>query len=571
MPVYEIEENGKVYEIEAPSLAHVKNYFGQGLKNTNPAEYDPESPEYQKKYGPTGSNLDNFRAGAGKAYMDLGRGVKQLTGNLSREQVDEIKQRDAPLMSTKAGLAGNITGNVAATLPTMFVPGVNTYAGAALLGGGFGALGPVGTNDSRLSNALMGAAGGMIGKKVGDSISNWASQALARRASNASANALVEGGESSAQAGLKGSVNVSARSRPDFGYVGDDVSAGLNKPMRQIMDRGREMGFKATPGQASGSRALQQLEAKLESQPMTSGPFNAIKENNARLLATKAADAIGVKSSTLDSATLDKAFTRLSGIFDDAADDVPRAINPQEFLSKYGAVQQELRGVSKGFGNHELVNDLVDMAREGTATGKQLQTLTSKLGKSAYKEMTSQAGDRELGMGLYQMKDYVDDLLQQGMDGKRLSRFSEARQQYRTLMMLTSRTGAINPSTGIPNARSIASILQGKDKLGFMRGRNKSDFYDAVRFAQAFQSIVGDSGTATRTPMQGLDFVARVPYAIAAKAYTSSPSVSLAANAGQATQAASQGLAKASGVAPFYAPFLLPGVGGVLGSTLANR
>src|SRR5262245_38787815 len=73
------------------------------LAGANPEEYDPNSPEYQKKYGPAGSTSENLRAGAGKAFYDLGRGVQQLTGNMSREQVDETKALDAPLMRTGAG------------------------------------------------------------------------------------------------------------------------------------------------------------------------------------------------------------------------------------------------------------------------------------------------------------------------------------------------------------------------------------------------------------------------------------------------------------------------------------
>lgn len=67
-----------------------------------------------------------------------------------------------------------------------------------------------------------------------------------------------------------------------FGTVGDDVSAGLTVAQKAVAESGKKIGMRMTPGQATGSRALQQMEAKLESQPMTSGPFNSLKENNAR-------------------------------------------------------------------------------------------------------------------------------------------------------------------------------------------------------------------------------------------------------------------------------------------------
>jgi hypothetical protein len=176
-----------------------QNYSKDALKVKDPGQYDPESPEFQKRFGPaSGANttdFQNFRAGWGKSAVDLGRGVKQnsptmfepfgipramyrkfqevVNGKVDerdlamRKEQDLVKQNDAPLMKTKAGLGGNISGAVANTLPTMFIPGVNTYSGAALLGAGTGALQPVGTEDSRLKNMAFGAGGALAGKYVG--------------------------------------------------------------------------------------------------------------------------------------------------------------------------------------------------------------------------------------------------------------------------------------------------------------------------------------------------------------------------------------------------------------------
>jgi hypothetical protein len=561
------------------------------LAETNPAEYNQNSKEFQQRYGPqSDSNFQNARAGFGKAFPDLLRGVQQLaadtmypTRNASealRKEQDEVRLRDAPLMRTKAGSAGNIGGNVAAALPTAFIPGVNTYTGAATIGAGLGALQPVGTEDSRAQNAAIGAAGGVAGKYVGGKIGDWASRARGafrgspeRAAAVAAAEnqAMVTGGGSGANAALTGSVNVTSRTSPGVATVGDDISAGLTQSQREIMRRGQAIGMRSTPGQASGSRALQQLEAKLESQPMTSGPFNAIKEANSRVLSREAAASIGEASDTVDSATLDHAFTRISQVFDDAADDVARPIDPKAFLEKFGSVQTELEGVSKGFANNKIVEMLIGHAEKGSATGSQLQSITSKLGKAAYKEMTSPSGDRELGLGLYQMKDYVDDLLQSGMSEARTKAFQQARQQYRNLMMLTSRVGILNPSTGNVNGVSLANLLQQKDKAGFLRGRNMSGLYDAARFAQAFKPIVGDSGTATRSQIQGVTEMAmRIPYNLAAKAYTSPLSVNLASRAGAASRAAGNASRNMLGTAPFYAPYVLPGQGGLLARELAD-
>lgn len=328
-----------------------------------------------------------------------------------------------------------------------------------------------------------------------------------------------------------------------FGALGKDPSAGLNTATKAVATRGRELGMRMTPGQITGSKALQQLEAKLESQPMTSGPFNAIKANNAEVLNREAATAIGeklAKGESLSADVLDRAVGRIGSVFEQAADDVPRQIDPKQFVDKYTQVQDEARGLFTGFEQHPLVEDLAKLASAGQATGKQLQSLTSKLGKAAYKQMTTQSGDRDMGHALYQLKDYVDDLLQQGMGESQAAMFQAARQQYRNLMMLTSRVGVVNPSTGNVSGRTLANVLQQKDKGGFLFGRNESGMYDAARFSQAFSPIVGDSGTATRSALPSpTDFVLSLPFNLATRAYTSSPAVNLAAGAQAASGAAS--------------------------------
>jgi hypothetical protein len=555
------------------------------LAGKNPAEYDASSPEYQAKYGAVSGMSVGQRglAGAGKAYMDIGRGIKQLTGNLSREQVDERKAMDAPLMSTTSGKIGNIGGNVVIAAPAMFVPGANSYLGAAAIGAGLGALTPVGTNDSRTMNMALGAGGAMAGRLVGNAVSRWASRPYIppelTQQLGADARAAGAASVGAGSAGAQTAVNAAPELRisgggPNFGTVGDDASAGLSAAQRQVMERGQAIGMRTTPGQATGSRALQQMEAKLESQPMTSGPFNTLKASNARTLNRAAARAIGESSDSVDSAVLDRAAQRIGNVFDDAADDVPRQIDPQQFLQTYSQIQDDVRGLVSGFGDHPLVEDLIKFAHRGGANGQQLQSLTSKLGKAAYKNMTTPAGDRDLGMALYQVKDYVDDLLQQGMEPARAATFQQARTQYRNLMLLTSRSSVVNPSTGNVSGRSLANVLQMKDKAGFTYGRNETPMYSAARFAQAFQPIVGDSGTATRMPFAGLtDIAMRVPMSIASRAYTSTPAVNLALRTQAAAQAASRMTGPASnvmrnalGTAPYYAPYALPVAGGLMGA-----
>lgn len=85
---------------------------------------------------------------------DLGQEPKFIT----REMVDEGRKGDVPLMKTTSGTVGNVAGNVAATLPLAFVPGINSIGPAAAVGAAYGAAEPVGTKDSRLGNTAKSAA-----------------------------------------------------------------------------------------------------------------------------------------------------------------------------------------------------------------------------------------------------------------------------------------------------------------------------------------------------------------------------------------------------------------------------
>lgn len=126
------------------------------------------------------STLDKLRAGFGKALYDTARGVGQLTGFVSQQDIDQAKKLDAPLMRTGAGLAGDVLGNVASfALPAGAIGIAGKAAGVPALvnaarafmapqsvlgamgtGAAMGAVQPVASSDSRLLNAGLGAAGG---------------------------------------------------------------------------------------------------------------------------------------------------------------------------------------------------------------------------------------------------------------------------------------------------------------------------------------------------------------------------------------------------------------------------
>lgn len=314
-----------------------------------------------------------------------------------------------------------------------------------------------------------------------------------------------------------------------FGSVGPDDSANLSESQNWLANWWRAQGGRMTPGQQSGSRSLQQMEAKLESQPMTSGPFNTLKDHNQRILNRISARAIGENVDSLNFNVLGRVRDRISNAFRTAADNTRRPLNQDLFIDTVTRLEDEFEGLfPQNFvlADHPLVRRILNLAAEGNATNAQLHEIQSRLGKAALNEMTSQNGNRQIGMALGDVQDLVLDLMGEGLSGTRLAAYNLARQHWRALMQLTGRLNVINPATGNVNGGALAALLQQKDRFGYLFGNNASDLYNAARFAQAFKPIVGDSGTATRSMVTSpTDFVLSLPFSATTRAYLSQPSI----------------------------------------------
>lgn len=164
MPKYRITgPDGGTYEVTAPdgaSEADVLAYAQQNYKAKPKAELAPLTAD------PTDgmSGMEKFNAGVGKAFADIGLGVKQRLGMAPRSEADEVKKRDAALTGTGAGLAGNIMGNVSMLAPAALIPGAATVPGAAAVGGLVGALQPSASSKEDAANIGLAAAGGAAGQ-----------------------------------------------------------------------------------------------------------------------------------------------------------------------------------------------------------------------------------------------------------------------------------------------------------------------------------------------------------------------------------------------------------------------
>jgi hypothetical protein len=500
---------------------------------------------------PAGSSLEQFAQAERKrvedinrqAELDYQRNIRQ--GQMRQGEIDVGR------------VIGNIAGTLIPSTAAVRVLGATTapVRAGAITGAVGGALQPVATTPGTTTpeffaqkveqtgaGTAFGAGAGYLGGKLSDILFGAKPPAMPMPG----------------QPGVGGAqVNVTTTPTATVtgggmtpGAVGPDPSAGLTAAQQAILGRGKEMGFRTTPGQETGSRSLQQMEARMESSPFTSGPFNAIKDANQKILNRSTAQAIGVNSDELSNPVLAQAQRQISNVYKQVASPEVKKLDGNTIQTGIELVDNAFEGLTtQPLKSNIFVKQLQDLAAKGEASGNQLQTLSSKIGKRAKNEMTTAMGDRELGSALFQLKEMVDDALAQGLSKEQQAAFQLARANYRNLMTIRSNQGVVNPSTGNVSGLNLASALTRKDPQGFVFGSNQTPMYEAARFAQAFKPIVGDSGTATRSmEVSPLSMMLAAPTNIAARAYTAQPTANLASRmqtgVAPGTDAATQELLK---------------------------
>lgn len=279
------------------------------------------------------STYDRVTAGMGQAITDMGLGLKQRLAEVAKysgdgteigdpsigpgvqAEVDEKRRLDAPLLATRGGQAGRVLGNVATAVPLAFVPGANTYAGAALSGGMMGMTQPTAEGESATGNTAAGAGFGVAGKATADILS-----------------AILRGGyqgikSMAAPFSESGRQGIAANTLRSFTSNPDDVAARLAQA-KEIVP-----GSAPTAADVAQDAGVSQLQRAVQaSDPQIADDFaqRALDRNSARIKAVKGITKYGddlegavERRSDIGSKLYEKAFNqtvkndaRLKGIAD---------------------------------------------------------------------------------------------------------------------------------------------------------------------------------------------------------------------------------------------------------------
>lgn len=487
MAIYEITgPKGEVYEIEGPDDADPSAVIAQlQPPQSKPETYDPSTGGGTLQFGPWDTGIEipqsatRFLAGTGKAMSDLGRGVGQLMGMVSEEDVAESRRLDAPLMATRAGKVGNVTGAVATTVPAMFIPGANTVAGAGAIGAGYGLLQPTTSTSERVANTAIGGAVGAAAQGIGGKVATWAQSKLAARAQKAATE--------QAQNTVRDATLAEARK---LGYVVPPSTTNptaANRAIESVAGKAATQQSAALKNQSVTNRLVREELGLAENAPISKQTLNGIRAKEGQVYkALKSSGRIAVDDQYIDD---------LSGItasIDDVAKDFPEL----------------------NVGSSTEINKLVDSLLKDSFDSSSAVELVKQLRKDAASNLSFQAAadpsKRALGMAQREAAGIVEDQLIRHLEasgkGALAKRFDQARIRIAKTYSVES---ALNEGSGNVVASQLATQLK--------RGKPLSGNFEKIaKFAQAFpkaaaevrdsagvsalDAIVGTAGATTLNP-----------------------------------------------------------------------
>ena len=163
------------------------------------------------------SPVQKFLAGAGKSFVDTGRGIGEAVGVETPQDVADARNADAALMRSGLGEAGNITGQGAQIIGGVALGGMGSIAAKALpavaeaipaatsalgrlgtasaIGAGYGYLSPYASEGEHVGNTVIGAAApaAFMGAAKGAQVVGRGVKAVAQRFTNpgAAADSIV--------------------------------------------------------------------------------------------------------------------------------------------------------------------------------------------------------------------------------------------------------------------------------------------------------------------------------------------------------------------------------------------
>lgn len=386
----------------------------------------------EPKYDPTEGmgTIEKVRAGIGMGMAKTARAVGQAVGLVDQSEIDEANRLDQALANTKAGKFGGFVGTTAAVAPALLIPGANTYAGAALIGAGTGALTTEGDIGDRAQGALFGGLGGLAGKGLGDAAGAGINKLRTAYAGSQAA-------KQTANAGRDSAVQLARQS-------------GYNLPPTEVRPNALNSLLEGLSGKTKTSQAASQ-----QNQEVT----NALAKKAVGLADDAVLDGPALQAIRAEAG---KAYDAVAA----AGQITPGAKYTQALDSIVSDAQKAAQSFPNGKANPVLAE--IDALRSasfdaGSAVAK-IKELRAAA-DTAYAQRDKSLG-KALKQGAAALEDAIEDHLQQAGPGL-LKQFRDARQLIAKTYSVES---ALNKGSGEVAASALAKQLQkGRPLSGELR------------------------------------------------------------------------------------------------------
>lgn len=516
--IAELHDGTKLEFPDGTDPAVVQSTVKKVLADRRTQAVQAQTEADREKYSPIGSDWENYAAGIGRGATNLFVGGKQrldeaaaaleglipggaalsrMTGTKSAAQIrdegqaaiNEQRRLDKPLMATKAGIAGDITGSVMAGVPAGAL-------GAAQSGVALGYITPTANDESVLKNTALGGAFGYLGDKVVKGIGRLISPKVAPEAKT-----LADQGVSMTPGQiLGGNFNRAEEKATSVPFLGDAIANARRRSSESL-------------NRAAINRALQPIGESLPKS--VSLGRDAIKYTDDAL--SKAYDDV-----------LPKLTTRADQQFAD------------EVKSLYGLVQGGNMGQAEAdqFGKI-LTSNLSKFQGQSAITGQTLKQMESELGRLGSSYLRDPSADkRQLGTAIIELQSSLRGLVQRTNPqyAKELTAINQGWANFKRVQKAAASVGA---EDGIFSAAQLQNAVKtadrSKDKGAFAKGSAlMQDLSDPAK--KVLGSKVPDSGTPGRLmnvgAMAGLALEPTVPLGLLGSSVLySQPAMSVAQRA----------------------------------------
>ena len=399
-------------------------------------------------------------AGAGKAFMDAGRGLGLV------DSADEVtKSAEKRLMDTTAGKVGNFAGSAAILAPTAFIPGANTVRGAAVINGVSNALLNEGDLSERLKSGAIGAVAGVLAGAGGQAATNGIARVV----------------------------------RPN-----------TSAEARKLLDEGVSL----TPGQILGG-GWKRTEDALTSIPILGDSIKSAQrrgiEDFNRVAIGRAVDPIGGQVQGVGREAVASAKQQLGQAYDNLLPTMQVDTLENQFVQNLA----NLRGMAQSLPKREAqqFDSIIEreigerLANNGVLSGDNLKAAQAGMRNQAEGFATATDGyQRQLGQALKQAEQELRDLVMRSNPSKaaELAKINEGYANFKRLQRAAASVGAedgIFTPAQLQNAVKAAD--KSKDKARFAQGdAMMQDLTDAGK--AVLSQRVPDSGTPLRSVVAAL-------------------------------------------------------------------